>query len=200
MFATGVWLLVLNGQLWLLPLSGVLYPDRIVLLLVIPLAIGLATVVDAALTSARRMAVWGIVVVTLGVAAAQSERYFGQTSSLQSRVTPDDLQAMRWIRQQTEAGASFRNRWEDAGLWIPCLGLRAVTNPHRARSISTSFATVHERCTPVTCTCRKPQDPRVGHSKASSGGLRSTEKSSTWVRLGSSRSWRASTSAPGWKR
>ena len=36
---------------------------------------------------------------------------------------------------------------------------------------------MHERCTPVTCTCRKPQDPRVGHSKASSGGPRSTEKS-----------------------
>ena len=39
---------------------------------------------------------------------------------------------MHWIRQQTDAGAIFRNRWEDAGLWIPCLALRAVTNPHQS--------------------------------------------------------------------
>jgi hypothetical protein len=99
------------------------------MLLVILLAIGLAVVVDAALASARRVVVWGMVAVALGVAAAQSESYFEQPSRLQSRAGPDDLQAMRWIRHQTEPGAIFRNRWEDAGLWIPCLTFRAVTNP-----------------------------------------------------------------------
>jgi hypothetical protein len=73
-----------------------------------------------------------VVVVVLGVAAAQSERYFERTSRLDSRVGPDDLRAMRWISDQTEPGAIFRNRWEDAGLWIPCLAFRAVTNPHQS--------------------------------------------------------------------
>ena len=102
------------------------------MLLVIPLAIGLAVVADAALASARRVVVWGMVVVVLGVAAVQSERYFEHTSRLDSRVGPDDLQAMRWISHQTEPDAIFRNRWEDGGLWIPCLAFRGITNPHQS--------------------------------------------------------------------
>ena len=43
-FAVCVWAVVLNGRPWLLPLSALLYPDRIVTLLVIPLAVGLAVV------------------------------------------------------------------------------------------------------------------------------------------------------------
>ena len=39
---------------------------------------------------------------------------------------------MRWISHQTAPDAVFRNRWEDAGLWIPCLAFRAVTNPHQS--------------------------------------------------------------------
>ena len=133
MFAACVWVLVVHGRLWNLPLSAVLYPDRIALLLVIPLAIGLGVIADAALASARRrVVVWGVVVVVLGVAAVQGERYFGHTSMLDSRVRLDDLHAMRWISQQTEPDAIFRNRWEDAGLWIPCLAFRAVTNPHQS--------------------------------------------------------------------
>jgi hypothetical protein len=132
MFAACVLVLVVNGRLWLLPLSALMYPDRTVMLLVIPLAIGLAVVADAAYASARRGAVWAIVVVALGVAAVQSERYFEHTSWLDSRVGPDDLQAMRWISHQTEPSAIFRNRWEDGGLWIPCLAFRGITNPHQS--------------------------------------------------------------------
>jgi hypothetical protein len=47
-----------------------------------------------------------------------------------SLLTEADLQAMRWIRASTDRGTVFQNRYGDAGLWIPAIAFRPITDPH----------------------------------------------------------------------
>jgi hypothetical protein len=47
-----------------------------------------------------------------------------------SLLTEADLLAMHWIQENTEPGAAFYNRYGDAGLWIPAIAFRPITDPH----------------------------------------------------------------------
>jgi hypothetical protein len=41
-----------------------------------------------------------------------------------------DLRAIQWLQVNTNPGDVVQNRYGDAGLWIPALAFRAITDPH----------------------------------------------------------------------
>ncbi len=127
-------LLILNWRYWLLPLSYVLYPDRLAILLAIPLALlgtsGLSWIFSH---SRGRMAK---VVLTSGIIAASgwfyTNAYLLPAIHL-SAVSDADMKAFRWIEENTDEDAVFLNNYGDAGLWIPAMAMRPTvviqTNP-----------------------------------------------------------------------
>ena len=116
--------LVLNGRLGKLaaPFRAPV-PDRIVMLLVILLAIGLAAVVDAATRiharpggGHREWSPWLLV----SLPRRERELFRAASSRLQSQSRGPTISAGDALdRLPDGAGRDFQNRWEDAGLWIP---------------------------------------------------------------------------------
>jgi hypothetical protein len=124
--------LVINSMYWILPLSYALYPERTALLLLLPLSLGIAVLIAKVrdLWAAKHLVLWGMAAVTLLVAVRQNDRLFWSGFIPFTLVTESDLQAMRWIQQHTPPDAVFQNRYGDAGLWIPAIAFRAITDPH----------------------------------------------------------------------
>jgi hypothetical protein len=124
--------LVINSMYWVLPLSYALYPERVALLLLLPLALGIAALVAAVRHrfAAKHLVLGAIGMLTLVVAVRQNERLFESGFVPHTLVTEADLQAMRWIQQHTPRQAVFQNHYGDAGLWIPALAFRPITDPH----------------------------------------------------------------------
>jgi hypothetical protein len=139
----GVLLLIANEKWWILPFSQLLYPDRIILLLLIPMGFGIAegltftmwwvyryvfqhsrwryALLMAAVTAIISLTVWDTVVI-------QYRRL--QSSSRFSVMTEDDMIAMDWIKRHTLPTDVFLNNYSDAGIWIPAASDRQVTTYH----------------------------------------------------------------------
>jgi hypothetical protein len=124
--------LVINSMYWLLPLSYAIYPERVALLLLLPSALGIGALLD----SVRRWwpkqnaLIWIMAVLVLCVVVRENERLLYKGLVPNSLLTKADLLAMRWIQENTEPGAAFHNRYGDAGLWIPAIAFRPITDPH----------------------------------------------------------------------
>jgi hypothetical protein len=130
-FALTVVGLVINSMYWVLPLSYALYPERTGLLLLLPFSLGIASLLDCPRKYWRKAVVpWALAVPVLLLSARQNECCFYDLLVQYSLVTKADLQAMEWIRNHTEPGDTFENRYGDAGLWIPAIAFRSITDPH----------------------------------------------------------------------
>jgi hypothetical protein len=123
--------LVINSMYWVLPLSYALYPERVALLLLLPFSLGIAAMIAAV----RRLlpthlVLWVMAALTLFVAARRNESLFWTGLIPLTLVTDADVQAMQWIQRHTSPDAVFQNRYGDAGLWIPAIAFRSITDPH----------------------------------------------------------------------
>jgi hypothetical protein len=124
--------LVINSMYWVLPLSYLLYPERMAVLLLLPISLGIAALLDSAreLVAKREFVLWIMAAVVLFVAIRPNEKLLYKGLIPNSLVTPADLQAMQWIKANTPPWAVFRNRYGDAGLWLPAIAFRGITDPH----------------------------------------------------------------------
>jgi hypothetical protein len=124
-------LLILNWRYWLLPLSYVLYPDRLVILLTIPLAVLGTSALSWLLSRTGRMT--AKVLLTTGLLVVSgwfyAQNYLLPTFRL-SAVSDADMRAFRWIENNTDEKAIFLNNYGDAGLWIPAMVLRPAVVIH----------------------------------------------------------------------
>jgi hypothetical protein len=124
--------LVINSMYWVLPLSYAIYPERVAVLLLLPSALGIAALLDSAgqLVGRRDFITWGMAILVFIVALRANEKLLYEGLIPNSLVTPADLQAMQWIQANTDPRAVFRNQYGDAGLWIPAIAFRGITDPH----------------------------------------------------------------------
>jgi hypothetical protein len=124
--------LVINSMYWVLPLSYALYPDRVAMLLLMPFALGIAALLESVrkLVAKRDFMLWAMAALVLFVAIRPNEKLLYKGLIPNSLVTPADLQAMQWIQANTDPRAVFRNQYGDAGLWIPAIAFRGITDPH----------------------------------------------------------------------
>jgi hypothetical protein len=124
--------LVVNSMYWVLPLSYALYPERVALLLLLPFALGIAALLDRAqrLLTQKDFMLWAVAALILLAAVRHNEQLLRHGLIAHALVTTADLQAMRWIQENTEASTVFHNRYGDAGLWLPAIAFRSITDPH----------------------------------------------------------------------
>jgi hypothetical protein len=134
-FALVALLLVLNSRYWVLPGSPGLYPERMVLLLLVPAAAMLAAALETArgALAARRPSLrpaGAVMLVALAAFGAWSAARRVRGSGNAVFVTADDLAALSWVERNVPAGEPVANRYGDAGVWIPAIAGHAVTRPH----------------------------------------------------------------------
>jgi hypothetical protein len=115
-------LLVLQGRAAALPGSAVLYPDRIAVLLLYPIAL----LVNDAVDSRPRIAV--AAAVLLLVHAGILQRKLLREGSAHALATEADLRVLSSARLPD--GCWVMNNYGDAGQWIPALLGRPITFPH----------------------------------------------------------------------
>jgi hypothetical protein len=124
--------LVINSMYWLLPLSYAIYPERVALLLLLPSALGIGALLDGVRRwwPKQDVLVWIMAALVLCVVVRGNERLLYKGLVPNSLLTKADLLAMRWIQEHTAPGAAFQNHYGDAGLWIPAIAFRPITEPH----------------------------------------------------------------------
>ena len=121
-FALLLVLLVLQGRVAALPGSALLYPDRIAVLLLYPIAL----LSHDALESRPRAA--AAVAVLLLVHAGILQRKLLRDGTAHALATEADLRVLAAAR--LPEGCWVMNNYGDAGQWIPALLGRPVTFPH----------------------------------------------------------------------
>jgi hypothetical protein len=124
--------LVINSMYWLLPLSYAIYPERVALLLLLPSALGIGALLDGVRRWGPKpeVLVWIMAALVLYVAVRGNEHLLYKGLVPNNLLTKADLLAMHWIQENTKPGATFHNRYGDAGLWIPAIAFRPITDPH----------------------------------------------------------------------
>jgi hypothetical protein len=135
--ASAIWALtvvglVINSMYWVLPLSYAIYPERVALLLLLPCALGIGALLESVRTriAKKDIVLWLMAALVLFVTARGNEKLFYKGLGRHSLLTDADLRAIGWIRANTSPREVFQNRYGDAGLWIPAIALRAITDPH----------------------------------------------------------------------
>ncbi|HYY15219.1 MAG TPA: hypothetical protein VE965_00975, partial [Gammaproteobacteria bacterium] len=124
--------LVINSMYWLLPLSYAIYPERVALLLLLPCALGIGALLDGLRGCAARrdLLLWGMAALIVVVAVSQNEKLFRKGVIPNALISEADLKAIHWIAETTAPGAIIQNHYGDAGLWIPAIAFRPITDPH----------------------------------------------------------------------
>jgi len=141
--AGAVILLVMNSRYFFLPFSSLLYPDRIILGLSIPLAFaitgGLAEIIRVLYTSMiipntrnRYILTAAVILIVMYFSAPSARITYRWLATDQSRsvVTDNDIKALTWLARHTQSSDVIMNNYTDAGVWIPAIAGRPVTTPH----------------------------------------------------------------------
>jgi hypothetical protein len=104
----------------------------VALLLLLPCALGMGALLESmrSLVAKKEVMLWIVAGLALFVSVRENEHLFYKGLVRQSLLTEADLRAMRWIRENTGPGEVFQNRYGDAGLWIPAIAFRPITDPH----------------------------------------------------------------------
>jgi hypothetical protein len=124
--------LIINSMYWVLPLSYALYPERVALLLLLPFSLSIGAVLDSVrnLFPKTTLPIWLMAALLLFVAVRENEKLFHHGLAAHCLLTKADLEALRWLQVNTDPGAVIHNHYGDAGLWIPAVAFRAITDPH----------------------------------------------------------------------
>lgn len=129
-FILVIYILIINARYWWLPFSSVLYPHRIILLFLMPIAWSIAEAIEYIQIRQR---VWGIsaVIILLYIFGAQQNMSVYLKGSIQNQLmTRNDLSVLSWLHNHSTPDDIVWNRYEDAGVWIPATIQRAITLYH----------------------------------------------------------------------
>lgn len=137
-FLAMTYVLIFNYGYWFLPLSELLYPERIVFFTIIIMAFFLGYMLQ--LLEDRRynfsvfhynISVYSLLVLILFVCSGV--RIYNTSQSLKNSAFHCDeptMQAFDWINSNTPANAMLVASYNDAGMWIPTFTNRATLGTH----------------------------------------------------------------------
>jgi hypothetical protein len=124
--------LIINSMYWVLPLSYALYPERVALLLLLPLAVGIGAMLDGVrnLSPKTTLPLLVMAALVLFTSVRENEKLLYHGLAAHCLLRGADLKAIQWLQVNTNPGDVIQNHYGDAGLWIPALAFRAITDPH----------------------------------------------------------------------
>ena len=129
--------LILNTSIWFLPLSELLYPERIVFFLIVTAGL---LICELLLISAEvniflgklRIRVFPILVSLLLLISLFkfNERYFSPQFSNSIRLDNSVKASFNWLEMKTPNNSIIESTYGDIGMWIPAFTNRASTGAH----------------------------------------------------------------------
>lgn len=119
-------LLTLNYRFWVMPFSYLLYPGRVALALIIPLAVFASPALSKMIAAGKRNFLIAFAVIGFLFYCT----FYLYNSISMCPVTQSDMDAFKWIDTTINKKAVIRNNYGDAGLWIPAILFRRITDPH----------------------------------------------------------------------
>jgi len=148
-----LFLLLLNAQLWWLPLSYGLYPDRVMQAFLVPAAALFALAVQSRLDGPSRghprrtLLPIGTVVLALGT-LGYLNHYLLEGREKQG-VSSADVAAFAWMETHLPADVVILNNYGDAGLWIPALAQRPAVVIHTSPFFLEEIRKIQEESRPT---------------------------------------------------
>jgi hypothetical protein len=131
-FFVMAFLLVLNARFWWLPLSPLIYPERVAAMLVLPLALTGAVGLEALLgrfgSGWRGPAVAAFAILALGIDPYENSYLHANSGS--SVLRSADVRAFAWLDEHAAPDDVIVTQYGDAGLWVPAILFRPVTEAH----------------------------------------------------------------------
>ncbi|MFQ5911830.1 MAG: hypothetical protein ACE5JS_01455 [Nitrospinota bacterium] len=127
--------IIVNSHYWILPASYALYPNRIALFTLVPLALwtGALLALPGRLKSGIalivRLAILILLVYYISVGSKAYRTYLA-ISNEEAPVTAADVRAFRWIESHTDPGSVFIVNSSDGGVWIPAIAYRPTLSVH----------------------------------------------------------------------
>jgi hypothetical protein len=150
--------LILNAQYWVLPVSYLIYPERVAVMAVLPLTVfvasGISWVASDLRKTSREIVFTVICVALLAGGAYYNEKAYVRSIKQESSLTANDLRVIRWIDRNVGRETTVLTNYGDGGAWIPALAGRTTTDPHINVAHSSldrekppaDFAFVGEKC------------------------------------------------------
>ncbi len=150
-----LFVLILNSHYHILPFSYILFSHRIATIALIPFAIFIGSLINFISRTAvinlkkkeiakKILGVCALVflfLVLTGFIQNSISRYsfFIKSSQTNSMVTLNDIEAYKWIEENTKTTDLFLNNYGDGGAWIPAIAFRPITNPHNTHPYFDEF-------------------------------------------------------------
>jgi len=150
-----IFVLILNSHYRLLPFSYLLMHYRMATMALIPFAVFIGGLIrltsKTAITNlknkeitAKILGLCALVFIFLVLAGSiqnSVSRYsfFIRSSQANSMVTSNDMEAYKWIEENTKTTDLFLNNYGDGGAWIPAIAFRPITNPHNTPTYFDEF-------------------------------------------------------------
>lgn len=127
---------ILNSKYWFLPLSPILFPDRVLTSTIIPMSyfVGSVTIHFLNFLKNKLLKNYTVIIAIImffGLSLTQAvDKYRGIVENFKKyeMVTRKDLNAMQWIALNTNENSVFKNNYTDAGIWIPGISFRKITS------------------------------------------------------------------------
>lgn len=127
----GSYLLIANARYWWLPFSSILYPQRVVLLMLIPISWAIAQSLSLYRSLHNKTlftTIGGALILSMILQLRQVQ--FTRTARDHQLLTRNDVGVLSWVRLHSSETDVIWNRYEDAGVWIPAVIYRPITTYH----------------------------------------------------------------------
>lgn len=136
-----LYILLCNSPFWLLPLSGLLFPDRILTTAIIPISYFVGFTLNVVYPSFRRSIFASNystkIIISFCIFLFSTYMYNNAKSVFQEMVvqnmntyvsvTQNDLNAFAWMKKNTTSHDTIMNNYGDAGVWIPSIAQRKIS-------------------------------------------------------------------------
>jgi hypothetical protein len=98
----------------------------------LPLAVGIGAMLDGVrnLSPKTTLPLLVMAALVLFTSVRENEKLLYHGLAAHCLLRGADLRAIQWLQVNTNPGDVVQNRYGDAGLWIPALAFRAITDPH----------------------------------------------------------------------
>ena len=133
-------LLILNVKYWILPFSYLIYPERTMIMIIIPMSFFFSSAVEKIFICSKKYInlsekLYKTVIFLILFLVSSACYVFNQNGYIKdfiklNSVTPQDFKAIKWLGENTSSKDVIANNYGDAGLWIYPLISRTITNPH----------------------------------------------------------------------
>jgi hypothetical protein len=120
-------LLILNYRFWIMPFSYLLYPGRVALFLIIPLAVFAGPYMAKMMTGQKKKLLIALSMIGFSFYCI----FYLYNSASMCSVTRSDMDAFRWMNTVLNKRAVIVNNYGDAGIWIPAVVGMTITDPHK---------------------------------------------------------------------